>query len=249
MLRAGTSGYSYAPWKGRFYPPRLPAGEMLAFYARHFETVEINSSFYRVPAVATLEKWAGQVPASFRFAFKAPRRLTHDHQLQDSEGAVAFLQALAGLGERRGPVLFQLPPRFTVDLSRLDAFLAALPRDVPVAFEFRHPSWFDEAVFERLRAHGAALCLAQTESLVTPWVAPPILVTCACAACNIATQSSTRCSHAWQRRSGARPTSFSSTRTRRVVRSLPRACSPWQREGTSRDPEASFLALLALCRF
>lgn len=171
MLHAGTSGYSYAPWKGRFYPPRLPAAEMLAFYARHFDTVEINSSFYRVPARSTLEKWAAQVPDSFRFAFKAPRRLTHDHELRDSEGAVAFLQALAGLGACRGPVLFQLPPRFAADLSRLDAFLAALPPEPPVAFEFRHASWFTEAVFDCLRGHGAALCLAQTEAFDTPWVA------------------------------------------------------------------------------
>lgn len=171
MLRAGTSGYSYAAWKGRFYPPRLPAGDMLAFYAQHFDAVEINSSFYRVPAPATLEKWAGQVPTSFRFAFKAPSRLTHDRRLQDPEGATAFLQALAILGARRGPVLFQLPPGFAVDLPRLDAFLTALPQETPIAFEFRHASWFDEAVFDRLRTYGAALCLAQTDTLDTPWVA------------------------------------------------------------------------------
>lgn len=171
MLRVGTSGYSYAAWKGRFYPPRLPAGDMLAFYAQHFGAVEINSSFYRVPAPATLEKWAGQVPTSFRFAFKAPRRLTHDRRLQDTDGAVIFLQALAVLDSHRGPVLFQLPPGFAADLPRLDAFLAALPTEAPIAFEFRHASWFDEAVFARLRVHGAALCLAETEALDTPWVA------------------------------------------------------------------------------
>ena len=171
MLRAGTSGYSYAQWKGRFYPPRLPAADMLAFYARHFDAVEINSSFYRVPTRATLEKWAAQVPPAFRFAFKAPRRLTHDAPLEDAEAARSFVEALAVLGPRRGPILFQLPPRFAVDLSRLDAFLAGLSPAVAVAFEFRHPSWFDEAVFARLRTHGAALCLAQTEVLDTPWVA------------------------------------------------------------------------------
>lgn len=171
MFRVGTSGYSYAPWKGRFYPPRLAAGDMLSFYARHFDAVEINSSFYRVPAPATLEKWAGQVPASFRFAFKAPRRITHDRRLQDPDGAIAFLEVLAGLGMRLGPVLFQLPPVFSLDLPRLDAFLRGLPPAISIAFEFRHASWFTEVVFERLRAHGAALCLAQTDTLETPWAA------------------------------------------------------------------------------
>lgn len=160
----GTSGYSYAPWKGKFYPPRLPAKEMLGYYAGRFDTVEINSSFYRMPLADTLSAWAAQVPADFRFAFKAPRRITHDRRLRDvAEDTAYFLKTTETLGARRGPLLFQLPPGFAVDRERWRAFLALLPAAVPAAFEFRHASWHDAAIYDDLRARNFALGVTDTD--------------------------------------------------------------------------------------
>lgn len=154
----GTSGWSYKEWKGSFYPPKLPAEEMLRFYAGHFPTVEVNNSFYRTPGENVLAGWAGQVPASFRFVMKASRRVTHNNRLRDEDGSLGyFLRAIYPLGERLGPTLFQLPPNFKKDLDRLEGFLAALPRHWPAAMEFRHPSWFDEAVYQMLKNRDVAL--------------------------------------------------------------------------------------------
>jgi uncharacterized protein YecE (DUF72 family) len=168
---AGTSGYSYPQWKGVFYPEKLPAGEMLRFYAGQFATVEINNTFYRMPAEAMLAGWAAQVPDGFAFTLKAPRRITHDRRLRETEPDVkAFLQRAAVLGTKLGPLLFQLPPFFRKDLARLEAFLGLLPREQPVAFEFRNASWQDDAVYAALRAHGAMLCIADTDAGETPLV-------------------------------------------------------------------------------
>jgi uncharacterized protein YecE (DUF72 family) len=172
QVLAGTSGYSYKEWKGVFYPEKLPAGEMLRFYAGQFATVEINNTFYRMPAEAMLAGWAAQVPEGFAFTLKAPRRITHDKRLRDAESDVAaFLARSAVLGPKRGPLLFQLPPFFKKDLPRLADFLGLLPREQPVAFEFRNPSWQDDAVYAALRAHGAMLCIADTDTGETPVVA------------------------------------------------------------------------------
>lgn len=164
----GTSGYSYAAWKGRFYPPRLPASEMLLYYGERFDTVEINSSFYRFPSIEMLEGWAAQVPDGFGFTFKAPRRITHDYRLGKPEDARAFVDRIARLGPRLAVALFQLPPGFHRDCARLEAVLAGLPADTRAAFEFRHASWHDESVFALLRAHNAALCLADVDETETP---------------------------------------------------------------------------------
>ena len=156
-LYCGTSGFSFKEWKGPFYPEKLPANEMLAFYSRRLPTVEINNTFYRMPKADMLEAWAAQVPDSFRFAIKAPRRISHVKQLADCDSEAGYLfEALGGLGERLGVVLFQLPPHARVGVDKLDAFLGLVPRNVPVAFEFRHASWREETVYAALARHGAA---------------------------------------------------------------------------------------------
>ena len=160
----GTSGYSYKPWKGRFYPEKIKDAEMLAFYATRFPTVEINNTFYRMPAAALLEKWAQETAAGFTFGLKAPQRITHQKRLGDvAEDLAYFLETAGALGDKLGPVLYQLPPYMKKDLDRLRAFLARLPPHPPAAFEFRHPSWFEEDVWRALREHGRALCIADTD--------------------------------------------------------------------------------------
>jgi len=163
-LHIGTSGYSYKEWKGPFYPEDLPAGEMLRFYGERLNGVEINNTFYRMPKASVLEEWASQVPEAFRFSIKASQKITHHKRLKEAGDETDYLVRTVGtLGPKLGCLLFQLPPNLKADLARLEAFLALLPRDVPAAFEFRHPTWHDDAVFEALRAHGAALCCADTE--------------------------------------------------------------------------------------
>jgi len=169
----GTSGYSYPEWKGSFYPAKLPAKEMLGFYAARFRTVEINNTFYRAPTAPALKAWADQVPAEFRFVFKAPRQITHVQRLAGVGESVASLLEVTGtLKERLGPLLFQLPPNFKKDVPRLRAFLALLKPGCRAALEFRHPSWFDDEVFGLLRDHRAALCVADADDdLEVPFVA------------------------------------------------------------------------------
>ena len=160
----GTSGYSYKQWKGSFYPEDLPDGEMLRFYAGRFPTVEINNTFYRMPTRGLVERWAQDVPAGFRFVLKASRRITHEKRLNNAAEDVAYLfKTAAALGDKLGPVLFQLPPFSKKDAGRLRSFLATLPEGRPAAFEFRNESWFDDEVYEALRSPGAALCLADTD--------------------------------------------------------------------------------------
>jgi uncharacterized protein YecE (DUF72 family) len=131
---------------------------MLAYYAERFGTVEVNNSFYRIPAEAVLSTWAEQVPDSFRFVMKASRRITHIHRLKDDDHSLAyFLRAINSLGPRLGPTLFQLPPTLQIDLGKLEAFLRQLPRRWRAAVEFRHASWFVEEVYAVLRAHDVPL--------------------------------------------------------------------------------------------
>ena len=163
-LFVGTSGYSYKPWKGKFYPEHLPQSEWLSYYAERFSTVEINNTFYRVPKPEVLEAWAKQVPEEFRFGVKATRRITHIKRLKNVQEETAFfLRAAASLGERLGVVLFQLPPNLKKDLDRLRTFLDLLPRSGRFALEFREPSWFDDDVFSELRARQCALCASDTD--------------------------------------------------------------------------------------
>jgi uncharacterized protein YecE (DUF72 family) len=163
-LYVGTSGYSYPKWKGAFYPEKLPAKQMLHFYGEHFRTVEINYTFRHLPTASVLETWAGAVPADFQFVLKAPQLITHMKRLKDAGDSVTNFVEIAGkLKKRLGPLLFQLPPTLKKDAPRLRAFLPLLPSERRVAFEFRHPSWFDDEVFGLLRNHRAALCIADAD--------------------------------------------------------------------------------------
>ena len=163
-LLAGASGYSFKEWKGTFYPEDLKPEGMLDFYAARLPTVEINNTFYRMPKAEMLEHWASTTPAGFRFAIKASRRITHIARLKAESAAesVAYLyRTLAALGDKRGPVLFQLPPNLKKDVPRLEAFLSLLPPDHRAAFEFREDTWFADDVYDALTRAGAALCLSE----------------------------------------------------------------------------------------
>ncbi len=159
-VRVGTSGWIYKHWRGVFYPAGLPQRRWLEFYAEHFDTVEVNFSFYRLPERATFESWRRRAPPGFAFAVKGSRFITHLKQLHEPEEHVAlFFERVAGLGDAVGPVLWQLPPRLRRDDARLAAFLAVLPAGFQNAIEFRHESWLAEPVFDLLSAHGVALCI------------------------------------------------------------------------------------------
>jgi uncharacterized protein YecE (DUF72 family) len=170
-LWAGASGYAFKEWKGSFYPEKIAPEAMLAWYAERLPTVEINNTFYQMPKVTVLEHWAEVTPATFRFAIKASRRITHEARLAADAAAdsVAYLyKNLAALGAKRGPVLFQLPPFLKKDVARLNDFLQLLPEGHLAAFEFRHDSWFDDAVYAALKAAGASLCLSEREDNAPP---------------------------------------------------------------------------------
>jgi uncharacterized protein YecE (DUF72 family) len=163
-LFAGASGFSYKPWKGPFYPVDLPDSEMLAYYAQRLPAVEINNTFYRLPKPQLLEDWAGQTPGGFRFVLKASRRITHIQRLKDVGELLDYLfETAATLGPKLGPFLFQLPPHLKKDTDRLRSFLDLVPPDRKVALEFRNATWFEDEVFEALRAHDAALCVTETD--------------------------------------------------------------------------------------
>jgi uncharacterized protein YecE (DUF72 family) len=169
MIWVGTSGYNYPEWKGTFYPADLPAAKMLPYYAARFQTVEINYTFYRLPNEKIVAGWAGATPTPFKLTLKAPRRITHDRKLRDAGDLVRGFCGVAGtLGDKLGALLFQLPPTFKKDLAVFDEFLAELPPAAPAAFEFRHESWLDEEVFDRLRKRRVALCVADSERMSTP---------------------------------------------------------------------------------
>lgn len=168
-IRIGTSGWHYGHWLGSFYPRGTPARDMLACYARSFDTVEINNSFYRLPSRKALETWRARTPEGFVFAVKASRFITHMKKLKDpGQSCSRFFAVVAALGDRLGPILFQLPPAWRVDAGRLDDFLAALPTANRYAFEFRDETWFCEPVYRTLRRHGAALCVYHLEGRLSP---------------------------------------------------------------------------------
>jgi uncharacterized protein YecE (DUF72 family) len=173
-LLAGTSGFSYKEWLGEFYPDKLAANKMLGYYATRLPAVEINNTFYRMPNPAMIQGWRAQVPPSFSFAIKAPRRVSHLKRLRDSaDDARVLLAALAELGTSFGSLLVQLPPHAKIDAPALEAFLGHLPPTCKTAFEFRNPTWIVPPVLELLRGHNAAL--VQSESAddfePLPWTA------------------------------------------------------------------------------
>ncbi len=163
-LIAGSSGYSYKEWKGRFYPDKLAAAKMLGYYAEQLPTVEINNTFYRLPKAETLAAWAAQVPENFRFSVKASRKITHFKKLVDCADELNFLlDNLGELGNKLGAILFQLPPYLKLDLDRLASFSDQLAENCPAAFEFRHESWTDATVFDLLRERNFAWVVADTD--------------------------------------------------------------------------------------
>ena len=158
-LWAGTSGFSYDGWKGVFYPEDLPSNGRLRFYAEQLPAVEINNTFYRMPRAERMERWAGEVPETFRFVIKSPRRITHSAKLGEVDESLGFFwKGIEPLGERRGPVLFQCPPTFKKDVERLRSFLGKVPPEQRPVLEFRNDSWKDEEVHALLRERNAALC-------------------------------------------------------------------------------------------
>jgi uncharacterized protein YecE (DUF72 family) len=169
-LLAGTSGYAFKEWKGAFYPPDLGDDAWLGYYAGKFPTVEINNTFYRLPKQQVLHDWAAQVPNEFTFAIKASMRITHHARLKpECASALDFLlQNTAVLGDRMGPVLFQLPPNMQKDTPRLRGFLGLLPPNRRFTIEFRHESWFEDEVFDALREHDVAMCVGEQEDFCCP---------------------------------------------------------------------------------
>lgn len=168
----GMSGWAYKEWKGAFYPADLKTNDFLRHYATRFPAVEINNSFYRMPTEKLLLDWAAQVPDGFRFVLKASRRITHIQRLADQDGSLEyFLRTTNVLGEQLGATLFQCPPSLRKDVGRLQEFLARIPRTWRAALEFRHPSWFDDQVYELLRSHDVPLVAAEDDEGTTPLVA------------------------------------------------------------------------------
>lgn len=170
MLFAGTSGFSYASWKGNFYPPTLAGSKMLSYYAERLNGVELNGSFYRTPPESTLTRWAADTGLGFRFCMKANRGLTYSAEGFDRVGlARIFTTRIASLGERLGPVLLQFPPSRQKNVALLDSLLAAIGR--PTAAEFRHESWFADDTYRVLREHGGALVVTDEEK----WPRAPLV--------------------------------------------------------------------------
>jgi uncharacterized protein YecE (DUF72 family) len=176
-LYAGTSGWAYPTWKPDFYPAGTPAKRFLEFYSSQLTSVEVNYTFRALPTIKTLEGWLAATPADFRFSFKSPQRITHFKRLADcAEDVFQFVSTLEPVRQagKLGLLLFQLPPNFKADAERLTNFLATRALRAagapPIAFEFRHNSWFRDEIYTIMREHNAALCIAESDDLVTPEV-------------------------------------------------------------------------------
>jgi uncharacterized protein YecE (DUF72 family) len=168
-IRIGTSGYHYRHWKGPFYPPITSASKMLDFYAEHFDTVELNNSFYRLPTESAFDDWRNSTPPNFLFSVKASRFLTHIKKLKDPENALHnFLPRVEHLGDKLGPVLFQLPPRWQANPERLEGLLQALPRAYRYVFEFRDPTWIKPEIHKLLKKFRSAFCIYELAGYHSP---------------------------------------------------------------------------------
>lgn len=175
--RVGTSGWSYNHWKGVFYPETLPASRWFGHYAEHFDTVEVNVTFYRMMPEKTFQGWRDKAPSGFRYAVKMWRQVTHRKMLKEVGAEVSdFLKRAAQLGDRLGPILIQLPPSFALDLDRLERLLPLLSDEFEYALEFRHPSWFTEPVYDLLRERQIALCIFHHVKIQCPRVVTAPLV-------------------------------------------------------------------------
>ena len=171
QLYAGTSGWAYPSWKPDFYPAKLAQAKFLQHYATQLNAVEVNFTFRQLLKETTAQKWIDATPAGFRFSVKAHQVITHIKRLKQTEDFIPrFLGTIEPLAraDKLGPLLFQLPPNMKADAKLLQDFLAALPRAVPSAFEFRHASWFNDEIFSLLKSCNRALCIAETEERVTP---------------------------------------------------------------------------------
>ena len=163
-IYVGTSGYGYKEWKGKFYPEKISPKEMLRFYSKRLNSVEINNTFYRMPAESLLASWSEQVPDDFVFALKAPQVITHIKRLRNVQEETDYLfRTLSVLKKKLGPVLFQFPGSFRADRAALEAFLSLVPVNMSCAFEFRSPSWLDVETLDLLRERGLSLCIADTD--------------------------------------------------------------------------------------
>lgn len=168
-IRIGTSGYHYKHWRGPFYPAGTPSSKMLDFYVRHFDTVELNNSFYRLPTESTFDDWRRSTPANFVFAVKASRFLTHNKKLKDPESALdKFLPRVAHLGSKLGPVLFQLPPKWQLNHDRLQALLQVLPTSLRYVFEFRDLTWIKPDIDRLLARFHGAFCIYELAGYQSP---------------------------------------------------------------------------------
>ena len=168
-IRIGTSGWHYDHWIGRFYPPDRKQGALLDFYVERFDSVEINNTFYRLPGTDMLADWRDRTPEGFLFACKGSRFITHMKKLKDPEQSYTrFFDAVDTLGRKLGPILFQLPPKWRVNVERLQAFLDALPPQHRYAFEFRDPTWLTQKIYDVLEGHGAALCIYDLDGRTSP---------------------------------------------------------------------------------
>jgi uncharacterized protein YecE (DUF72 family) len=171
-ILAGTSGYAFKEWKGNFYPKEMKDDGMLGFYASKFPAVEINNTFYRLPRENVLQDWAAQVPDNFTFALKASQRITHYARLKEESSTLVdfLLKNTSTLGNRLGPILFQLPPNLKKDIDRFRGFLGLLPSDRRYVFEFRHESWFDDEIFSAMRDRDIAMCISEQDDFSCPVV-------------------------------------------------------------------------------
>ncbi|HZS25960.1 MAG TPA: DUF72 domain-containing protein [Candidatus Angelobacter sp.] len=173
-LHIGTSGWSYASWKPAFFPEKLPSKRFLEFYGTRLNAVELNATFRRMPTASAIAGWVSATPQDFRFAAKVHQSITHFKRLKDADQPLRFfLQSLEPMREsgKLGPILVQTPPNLKVDLELLRAFAQILPQAYRFAFEFRHESWFNDAVYEILKSRNAALCWAESEKIIVPKVA------------------------------------------------------------------------------
>ena len=165
-LYVGTSGYSYKEWKGRFYPAQIPAKDMLPYYASHFQAVELNNTFYRLPQPSMIDNWKAQVPDNFRFSAKASQGITHFRRLKDAASATKLMmERFASFEDRLGVVLFRLPPEMKKDIKRLETFLKHLPANPPSAFQLEDPTWVDDDVRQLLSSQNRALVVLDTDEM------------------------------------------------------------------------------------
>jgi len=168
-VRIGTSGWNYQHWRGPFYPEDLRDKEMLSFYSRHFDTVEINNSFYQLPLIKTFGLWRDTTPRDFSFAVKASRFITHMKKLKAPKTSTRkFLARVEGLDEKLGPILFQLPPSWRCNIERLAAFVESLPEKHSFSFEFRDQSWHLKEVYDLLKKHNIAFCIYHLNGFDSP---------------------------------------------------------------------------------